>query len=36
MKESELIKMNWNVIVIWECETKNIDSLALFIKERLK
>ena len=33
--QEKLTNEGWNIIVIWECETKNIDSLANKIKRIL-
>lgn len=30
-----LEKMGWRVVQIWECETRNIDELALLLRQRL-
>ena len=32
----ELEKTGWKVIVVWECETKNTETLSLRLKDKLK
>jgi DNA mismatch endonuclease (patch repair protein) len=32
----DLIKLGWNVIIIWECQTKDLKSLAEILKHRLE
>ena len=34
-KEEELRAMGWNVLVIWECETTDLDTLALRLRDFL-
>jgi len=31
-----LQSMNWRVLIIWECETKNLEKLSLKLEETLK
>ncbi|MBN1621447.1 MAG: DNA mismatch endonuclease Vsr [Endomicrobiales bacterium] len=33
---TELKKMGWNIIIIWECQTKNIFKLQLQLHRKLK
>jgi DNA mismatch endonuclease (patch repair protein) len=33
--QAELYSLGWKVLVIWECETKNIDKMACKINEYL-
>jgi DNA mismatch endonuclease (patch repair protein) len=32
----DLIKLGWNVIIIWECHTKDLKGLAEILKHRLE
>lgn len=34
-QHQELIRLGWNVVTIWECETKKVDILNAVIKERV-
>ena len=34
--ESELVALGWNVVVVWECETKNEETLYELLTERLE
>jgi len=34
--EAELTALGWNVVVVWECETKNEDALYELLTERLE
>jgi DNA mismatch endonuclease (patch repair protein) len=34
--EAELTALGWNVVVVWECETKNEDTLYELLTERLE
>lgn len=33
--EEDLLKLGWNVITVWECETKDMDCLAARLKREL-
>lgn len=34
-KQTELESLGWNVVTIWECETKNLESLQEILQEKI-